>query len=363
MIGFYNMSLIGTSHQLKEDGICQDANGVKVLDNGWVVAVIADGIGSAAKSNIGATIAVETVLSFISDNCLDQWHTTGLKSLIRVAYHKAMKAINVVATENGDDISEYDTTLTTVIYNGVNLVYGHVGDGGIIVLSPFGTYSQITKVQKGESYNETYVLRSSPDAWDFGVSHESVCAFVMVTDGILDVMCPPPLAKTDQPIYIRFVRPFIDINVLQVKDVTDFEIVQSEVGDYFRNLNSRIISDDKTIVGVINLEITPEVCSKEYYQEPDWKSIKDKINRGLYGYGVDGNFTTSEKIIKDFDLVSEVSDGGVSDGGVSDGEVSAEVVSDETIQCSTVVDDVSKFLDVKELSLKAKLFWNRFFHK
>ena len=74
MLGYYKMSIIGTAHQAKKDGVCQDASDVVVLKNGWVVAAIADGLGSAKKSEVGSTTAVKTVLSFVSENHPDKWH-------------------------------------------------------------------------------------------------------------------------------------------------------------------------------------------------------------------------------------------------------------------------------------------------
>ena len=88
MLGYYKMSIIGTAHQAKENGICQDASDVIELDNGWVVAAIADGLGSAKRSDLGSKTAVHTVLSFVSDNYPDQWHEESLISLLRTAYPK-----------------------------------------------------------------------------------------------------------------------------------------------------------------------------------------------------------------------------------------------------------------------------------
>ena len=146
MLGYYKMSIIGTAHQAKKD----DASDVAVLKNGWIVAAIADGLGSAKKSEIGSTTAVKTILAFVSENHPDKWHEESLISLLRTAYHKALKTINALAEENQDNLCDYDTTLTTVIYNGANVAYGHVGDGGIIALSSYGDYSVLTEAQKGE---------------------------------------------------------------------------------------------------------------------------------------------------------------------------------------------------------------------
>ena len=65
MIGYYNLSKQGTSHRdANPPVVCQDANKVIRLENGWVVAAIADGVGSSKHSEIGAQIAVESSTSF-----------------------------------------------------------------------------------------------------------------------------------------------------------------------------------------------------------------------------------------------------------------------------------------------------------
>ncbi len=283
MLGYYKMSLIGTAHQAKKDGVCQDASDVIELENGWVVAAIADGLGSAKRSEIGSAAAVKTVLSFVRENHPEKWHEESLISLLRTAYHKAFNMIKAKSVENQDDLREYDTTLTTVIYNGTNVVYGHVGDGGIIALSSFGEYSVLTEAQKGEAFNETSPLRAGPDSWSFGISKEDVCALIMLTDGIFDVAYPWLLAKSDQPIYVNYVRPFMDINLLKVSTPADFENAQTEIAEFFNGPYSKQITDDKTIVGIINTSVVPETKPDDYYMEPDWQALAKAHHDRLYG--------------------------------------------------------------------------------
>lgn len=282
MLGYYKMSIIGTAHQAKKDGVCQDASDVLVLKNGWVVASIADGLGSAKRSEVGSATSVKTVLSFISENYPEKWHEESLISLLRTAYHKALKTIKAISIENQAELCDYDTTLTTVIYNGTNVIYGHAGDGGIITLSSYGDYSMLTEVQKGEAFNETSPLRAGPESWSFGASKEDVCALIMMTDGIFDVAYPWLLAKTEQPIYINYVRPFMDINILKVSSPADFENAQAEIKDFFCGQYSKQISDDKTIVGIINTDVTPETKPNQYYLEPDWKTLAKDHHDRLY---------------------------------------------------------------------------------
>jgi hypothetical protein len=282
MLGYYKMSIIGTAHQAEDNGVCQDASDVTELPNGWIAAAVADGLGSAKRSDIGSNIAVKTVLNFISENYPDQWHEESLISLLRTAYHKALKEIKVLSLENQGPLSDYDTTLTTVIYNGVNVVFGHVGDGGVISLSPYGDYSVLTTAQKGEMFNETNPLRAGPDSWVFGASKEDACAITMMTDGIFDIACPWLLAKSNQPIYINYIRSFMDISVLKVSTPADFENAQSEIIEFFSDPSYKQITDDKTIVGIINTEVNPEPKPDVYYTEPDWERLAKEHHDKLY---------------------------------------------------------------------------------
>lgn len=289
MLGYYNLSLIGTSHQKKDGGACQDANSLRELENGWIVASIADGLGSAAHSEIGSDISVNTVVDFVSHYCPDFWHNDSLISLLKTAYNQALKAIRKKAEEDGNPVADYDTTLTTVIYNGADLVFAHVGDGGIIGLSNFGEFTLLTNAQKGDAFNDVVPLRAGPDEWMFGNSDDLICALLMMTDGIYDVACPPIISKTEQPIRINYVRQFMDRNILLNKDKLpvetkeDFDDVVIRLKKFYQGIGTESISDDKTILGIINTEILPDILDDVYYEEPDLEAIAEEQNRRLYG--------------------------------------------------------------------------------
>lgn len=302
MLGYYKMSLIGTQHQKKEDGVCQDYSDVIELENGWIVAAIADGLGSAKKSDLGSSTAVKTVLSFIAENRPDKWHEESLKSLLLTAFHKAINTIRLISKENQDDLRDYDTTLTALVYNGTNLVFGHVGDGGIISLSSYGEFSVLTHAQKGEAFNETTPLRAGPDNWEFGVSIDDVCAITMMTDGIFDIAYPWILADQEQKIYINYVRPFMDRNILKVSTPADFENAQSEIQDFFSGPYSKQITDDKTIIGIINTSIVPEIRPDNYYVEPDWDALAKEHHNKLYGHSSTDEKDDSQKVAEEQDL-------------------------------------------------------------
>ena len=283
MLGYYAISLTGTAHLSDENGICQDASGCRILENGMLVAVAADGLGSSLHSDIASKAAVNTVMTYVSENLPPAWYEEEVIRVLREAFGKALDEIGKCASENGDDVSEYDTTLTAVIYNSRNIIYAHVGDGGVIALSPDGKYDILTHAQKGDEFNVTTPLRAGESKWTFGRSEKDVCAFAIMTDGLFDVAAPWILSKTDNPVYVNFIRSFIDNSVINALTPADFASLDSEIRDYLSGDDVSGVTDDKTVVGVINTDITPAMMDESYYAEPDFGELLKAHRRNIYG--------------------------------------------------------------------------------
>ena len=282
MLGFYKMSLIGSAHKTIGGGVCQDASDCRLLENGILIAAVADGLGSSKHSDVASKLAVGTVLSYLSENLPAAWYEATIISVMRDAYQKALDEIKTVARESSHDESDYDTTLTTAVYNSRNIIYGHVGDGGIITLSSSGDYSILTTAQKGEEFNVTTPLRAGSEKWVFGRSEEDVCAFAMMTDGLFDVACPWILSSTDCPVYVNFVRSFIDNNLLKAGTPDDFDTLQKEIEEYLTGEDLKNVTDDITVVGVINTDLQPSVKPDDYYIEPDFEKLLSENRAKLY---------------------------------------------------------------------------------
>lgn len=89
MIGYFKISAIGTAHLENPDGVCQDYSDVLKLDNGYTIAVIADGLGSASKSDIGAKVAVNSFLAYINLHIKTKKSDKFYIDLISQAYQEA----------------------------------------------------------------------------------------------------------------------------------------------------------------------------------------------------------------------------------------------------------------------------------
>ena len=284
MIGSYYVSAIGTAHLEKADGVCQDYSAVKHISDRLVVAAIADGLGSAAQSDVGAKLAVESVIEYISQR-INSVPLNQYPELIKQAYIYAYNETLSKAKENGIDARDYNTTLTAVIYCGTELYYGQCGDGGIIALTAQGDYVRVTSAEKGESFNETHPLLNGEQYWSFDRFQGQVCAFLMMTDGIFDLVCSPLLNEQPCPIFVAFARKFIDRNILAANNAEDFEKLQSRISAFIASekfSKDYGVTDDKTIVGVINTGIMPALKDEKYYEAPDWEALHRNMAQKIY---------------------------------------------------------------------------------
>lgn len=277
---YYGMSLIGSSH-LKRNIGCQDSNKMVLLSNGWVVAAVADGVGSAKHSDIASGIAVDTVIEICNNHIGEQTKLNDVKEIILEAYKKAEERIEEYVKSHNDDIFDYDTTLSMVVYDGENLVYGHVGDGGIIGLTNEGRYEKITLPQKAEDGICVIPLRAGQDFWVIDEAKGKYASALLTTDGMYDTFYPYLLRENNPDIYVPLIRFFMDNNVLfaTADNIKDIEISRMQ---YMQSEAYASVSDDKTIAVVINPDIKPELQDDSYYSEPDWEKLQLEWNRKAY---------------------------------------------------------------------------------
>jgi hypothetical protein len=277
MICSYGLSLVGLSHA--NAGMeCQDAHQIKHLKNGWTVACIADGLGSSEFSDIASSLSVNAVIDIVEKCIPDQFNVDNLKAILHASFSYALNTIKKEVEEKGRSLSDYDTTLTAVIYDGRKIVYGHVGDGGIIGLSSFGEFISITKAQKGEEHNVTVPLRAGPAEWVFDYSEEEFASLIMLTDGLLDVAIPSLL---NGELYKNFLRKFMDNNLINMTE-SNIDVLKDKTKNYLKSKDFCEITDDKTIVVMINNEIKAQIRDSEYYLEPDWEKLRKELHELLY---------------------------------------------------------------------------------
>ena len=159
----------------------------------YVVAAVADGLGSEAHSDIGAHAAVNTAVSTMCE-LIGTWCATGDSALaismprfIEQAMIKANNAVVKKAASMELPANEFDATLAIAVYDGDQLFYGSAGDSGVIAKTDAG-FELLTRPSRVGSAG-TYPLYSR-EKWEIGACCGHVQGFLLATDGILELLVP-----------------------------------------------------------------------------------------------------------------------------------------------------------------------------
>ncbi|MCS7214392.1 MAG: protein phosphatase 2C domain-containing protein [Candidatus Calescibacterium sp.] len=130
-------SVIGVSH-LNSGLPCQDACKYKVTANGKAIVAVADGVGSAPKSDIGARFIVNEVLEHLEQIDLKKQRIEegDIKEVIMFAREKLKK----MAEDTQEDFQNLATTLIVVVAYETDdkqkeVMIAHIGDGAVLAES------------------------------------------------------------------------------------------------------------------------------------------------------------------------------------------------------------------------------------
>lgn len=158
----------------------------------YVVAAVADGLGSEAHSDIGAHAAVNTAVSTMCE-LIGTWCATGDSALaismprfLEQAMIKANNAVVKKAASMELPANEFDATLAIAVYDGDQLFYGSAGDSGVIAKTDAG-FELLTRPSRvGEA--GTYPLYCR-EKWEISACGH-VRGFLLATDGVLELLVP-----------------------------------------------------------------------------------------------------------------------------------------------------------------------------
>ena len=155
-------SSIGTSHQ-NQQMPCQDYGDCKIL-NDVIVGAVADGAGSVKYAEVGAKLAVKTVLEYFTDvEELRQAQLLGeekAKELFANIVNKVVAALQEQAVSHGYSIDDLACTLLVVIATPAWVTAMQIGDGFIVVRFQQEEHILLFQPDKGEYINETTFVTS-----------------------------------------------------------------------------------------------------------------------------------------------------------------------------------------------------------
>lgn len=154
----------------------------------FVVAAVADGLGSAELSELGSAVAAATVTNELSLFVAEHPDLDGIGDLVlEGAMHRALAAVNCKAAEVGADPAALATTLALCVWDGHGVAWACAGDSGIVGLFADG-YRPLCRMDRKGHRNTVFSL-SADDHWRFGVA-EGVEGLVLATDGMLEQLVP-----------------------------------------------------------------------------------------------------------------------------------------------------------------------------
>jgi serine/threonine protein phosphatase PrpC len=241
-------SAIGTSHQ-KQEIPCQDRGDYRIF-NDVIVGAVADGAGSAKYSDVGAKLAVDTILKCFADinESLEQRISQPLsQEEIKKLFEKIVKIVitnlHDQANSQGYSVDELACTLLVFVATPDWLAAMQIGDGFIVVRLQDLDYQLLFQPDKGEFANETTFITSNNALEEMKVdiisgAQEFISAS---TDGLEKVA----IRMSDWQPFPPFFQPFEEYLQETAHPEQENEYLMSFLNS--ERLNART-DDDKTLL-------------------------------------------------------------------------------------------------------------------
>jgi Protein phosphatase 2C len=183
-------SVIGTSHQ-KTGGVCQDSNACRVFpdspDGDVLLAVVADGAGSAKQAGAGSAMAcqsiVESASQFLARRRLDRITRKAVENWIRAFQQE----ISIAASAQSLRPRDYACTLLAALIGHQHAVFFQIGDGSIVVSDvEEHSYGHVFWPERGEYENATFFATDRKFAANlrFESVRRKVVELAMFSDGL-----------------------------------------------------------------------------------------------------------------------------------------------------------------------------------
>jgi serine/threonine protein phosphatase PrpC len=266
----------GLSHKAT-NLLCQDnVAHKKITSLNSSIAVISDGAGSVARSQIGSKTLVDVMCSILGSYLETEKNITkaGLTSIVKVGINQVRGKL----IENGD-LSEFHATALILVQLPKKIFTFHIGDGSLNI----GSYDKKNNItitrsepENGEFSNETFFF--TEDAWEEHLricEVENPCFYLVCSDGI-----DPFIWNSNSGTRFDFILPLI----------TKLQTLKNEGnGNNFLNevitdpRTDAVTSDDKSLIIGIDDQILHEKLDikKVYDQKPPKQGNPIDINQSI----------------------------------------------------------------------------------
>lgn len=241
----FGTSITGPSH-IRNNIPCQDANAFAddVFPNFGIIA-IADGLGSAKKSDLGAEIAVKSVIQRAKEKSVDTdpMDLNFIEDLIIFARSE----LELKATEEKCSLGEFASTIIVTIIHKDSVSVAHIGDGAVVARKN-NNLVLLSEPEESEYINEVTPLTTS--IWKSSLrikKFSDIECLAIFTDGCQRAV----LQKIENNLipYDGFFDPLFSYAHKIFSDVNQGE---KEIGDFLTSQRMNEISeDDKTLIVAI----------------------------------------------------------------------------------------------------------------
>ena len=248
-------SVPGSSHR-RTGTPCQDFCGhrrVRVGKDTVLVAVVADGAGSARLGRIGAHIAVRSTLRHLAETVKQRGNAAAVQRQDMVAALTAVR--RAVARKAGHrPISDYACTLSVAIIGCTGAAFGQVGDS-VIVTRNENTFQTVFWPDNGEFINTTVFLTSDPLEENLRFASHAVAPLdvALFTDGLNSVALNLSARSAHGP----FFAPLFNSLRLQLRHRVPHRRLRRQLHQFLgcNEVDSRS-DDDRTLILISSLRGT-----------------------------------------------------------------------------------------------------------
>ncbi len=196
----------GLSHQ-KQGLPCQDALEYRCLSGGALLVALADGAGSATRSELGARAAVQSAIDSLASSLESSQPTDccDWEEVFWDTFENARAALKQLSEERDEPLRDFATTLTCLGATPEQLIVGQLGDGAVVVRGVDGVLDTVTTMQRGEYANETYFLTQEHALEQVAIQviNLPIQALAVMSDGLTRLALKRP---TNEP-YLPFFEP------------------------------------------------------------------------------------------------------------------------------------------------------------
>lgn len=265
-------SVVGTSHT-KMGVPCQDRSSCTVLQtadgSSVLVAVIADGAGSAQRAEIGASVAC----SLFIDEMRSLFESGGTvqeitRSFVAIWLTKFRDELIFQAETEKLPIREFACTILGTVIGFDCAAFFQIGDGAIVTSSKnYEDYNCVFWPQKGEYENITTfaIDQAVQDKLDYKFIEESIEEVALFTDGLQHLALHYQTQKAFTPFFRSMLSP------LHSAGNGHLESLSFSLASFLNSeqVNSRT-DDDKTLVlATKRRSVAKVVNSKETQDSKD----------------------------------------------------------------------------------------------